>query len=334
MQWFGYSLETGEKLWGPTEPQGAWDMYGPGGNVAYGNLYSCGYAGVLYSYNIKDGTLNWKYEAPSVGRESPYGNYPLNIGAIADGKIYLYSTEHSPTKPLWRGSYLRCVDAFNGNELFKIQHWASGIAVADGYLVANNHYNNMITCYGKGQTATTVSVPDTTVPVGTPVLIKGTVTDQSPGQTCLGIPAAGTPAISDEYMTQWMEYLYMQQDIPADATGVTVKLTAIDPSGKSIDIGTTTSDMSGLYKMMWTPPSEGAYTIVATFEGSYSYYPSFAETALGVGPSSASVSPTTSPSSAVQGPGSISTETMLIAVVAVVVIIAIIAAAIVLKRRK
>ena len=44
--------------------------------------------------------------------------------------------------------YLRCVDAFNGNERVKIQHWASGIA-ADGYLVANNHYNNMITAMVK-----------------------------------------------------------------------------------------------------------------------------------------------------------------------------------------
>jgi hypothetical protein len=33
---------------------------------------------------------------------------------------------------------------------------------------------------------------------------------------------------------------------------------------------------------MWTPPKEGLYTILATFPGSKSYYPSYAETSIGV----------------------------------------------------
>ncbi len=40
-------------------------------------------------------------------------------------------------------------------------------------------------------------------PLGTSVMITGSVTDQSPG-------AAGTPAISDEDMSAWMEYMYVQ----------------------------------------------------------------------------------------------------------------------------
>jgi hypothetical protein len=34
--------------------------------------------------------------------------------------------------------------------------------------------------------------------------------DKSSGDTCLGIPAAGTPAIADESMSDWMEYLHKQ----------------------------------------------------------------------------------------------------------------------------
>jgi len=39
-----------------------------------------------------------------------------------------------------------------------------------------------------------------------------------------------------------------------------------------------------MFKKMWTPDSEGEYSIIATFEGSDSYWTSYAETAIGVGP--------------------------------------------------
>jgi len=77
-----------------------------------------------------------------------------------------------------------------------------------------------------------------------------------------------------------MEYLHMQKAIPTNAAGVTVKLTAISPNGNVEQIGTVTSDTSGMFKKLWTPPTEGEYTIVAAFEGSKSYYASQSETAL------------------------------------------------------
>jgi hypothetical protein len=83
-----------------------------------------------------------------------------------------------------------------------------------------------------------------------------------------------------------MDYLYGQNatliNNPPAPTGVTVRLSAIDPNGNQVDIGTVTSDSSGLYKVMWTPNTEGAYTIYATFDGSNSYWGSYASTALGV----------------------------------------------------
>ncbi len=79
-------------------------------------------------------------------------------------------------------------------------------------------------------------------------MITDTVTDQSAGQK-------GSPAISDASMSGYMEYLYMDYAKP-DATGVTVKLTAIDPNKNLIDIATVTSDMNGNFGYLWTPQSK------------------------------------------------------------------------------
>ena len=65
----------------------------------------------------------------------------------------------------------------------------------------------------------------------------------------------GVPCASDASMTHWMEYVYDQQPEPTNFTGVTVTLTAIDPNGNLVTLGTATSDSSGLYHLTWTPPS-------------------------------------------------------------------------------
>jgi hypothetical protein len=352
MQRWGYDLNTGDLIWGPTQPEAAFNMYGMTGNVAYGKIFSTGYAGILYCYDIKNGSLLWTYSAPGIGYESPYGDYPLSIGAIADGKIYLYSTEHSPTIPLWRGSYLRCIDVNTGTELWKLLDFNMGLGLADGYIVTGNKYDNRMYVVGKGPSATTVTAPDIAVSLGTGVVIRVTVTDQSPG-------AKGTPAISDADQQAWMEYLYEQQAKPTDAQGVPVKLTAVDPNGNIQDIGTVTSDINGVFHKMWNPPIEGEYKIIATFEGSASYGSSIAETSIGVGPAvsaaiaspSLSSSPTqttqttqptlipeqtqaASPTPAVQPPGNATPTMTYLAIGAVVIIIIAAAAAIILRRRK
>jgi hypothetical protein len=296
-----------------------------GGTIAYGKLLSCGYGGVLYAYDIKTGDRLWSYVAEGIGFESYYGNYPLSVSAVADEKVYLYSSEHSPSKPQWRGSMIRCVDIHTGAEVWTIDTWGSGALIADGYFVTLNNYDNQIYCYGKGKTEITVTAPQGVITKGSSAIIIGNIKDMSPG-------AKGTPAIADEHMTQWMEYLYMQQPIPGDATGVPVKLTAIGEDGSTHTIGTATSDMSGMFSMMWTPPAEGKYTIVASFEGSKSYWPSYAETAIGVTASQPDVSGPT-PTQAVNPTGS-SDASLYIAIAAAVVIIAVIAAAIALRRRK
>ncbi len=358
-QRWGYSLETGQLLWGPTEPEPALNYYGMTSNIWNGKLLTAGYGGVLMCYDIKTGEVLWNYTAAQQGWESPYGNYPIGIGLIADGKVYIGSGEHSPTQPLWRGSNIHCIDIETGQLLWKCMQLGvsmpsgnagDNFAISDGHLVALNAYDNKIYCWARGPSATTVSAPETVIPLGTPVLIKGTVTDQSPG-------AKDTPAISDEDMEAWMNYLYQQQPIPGDAKGVPIKLTAVDPKGTSVDIGTVTSDMSGQFSAMWTPTLEGIYTVVATFEGSKSYYPSYAQTTFGVGPASASVvttptptsatptplSPTSaasetpdqtiSPSPSTSQPGTEENTTIYITIAAVVIIAAVAATALILKRR-
>jgi hypothetical protein len=136
-------------------------------------------------------------------------------------------------------------------------------------------YDNQIYCYGKGPSATTVEAPLAAITEGSSVVIRGTVTDQSSG-------AKDTPAIADASMQAWMEYLYMQQAMPKNATGVEVSLDTVDPNGNFIHIDTVTTDMSGMFSYLWTPDVPGKYTVIATFAGSKAYYSSYAETAIGV----------------------------------------------------
>ena len=66
MQYVGYSMATGQKIWGPTESMAALAFFnsgysGQGPTVAYGRIYSGGYSGVVYCYNMDDGKLLWTY---------------------------------------------------------------------------------------------------------------------------------------------------------------------------------------------------------------------------------------------------------------------------------
>jgi hypothetical protein len=342
--WWGYDLETGQMLW-ESDPEPALNYYGMSHNIYDGKLLTCGYGGTLIAYDIKTGDELWRYEASNVGFESPYGNYPIGIVFISDGKIYLTSSEHSPTQPLWRGPNLRCIDADTGEELWTILFWGAGMgsgtgaAIGDGYIVGLSFYDNQIYCLGKGPSATTVTAPETAIPLGEEVLIKGTVTDQSAGTTQTEQAARfpnGVPAIADEYQEDWMEYVYMDQPCPSYVEGVEVVLETLDPNGNFYEIGRAASDASGFYSIMWEPPVPGKYTVIATFKGSDSYYTSYAETAFGVSEATsvdqemeAGFSEVTEAAQAIESPF-ITTETAIIAVACVIGTVAFFA----LRKRK
>jgi outer membrane protein assembly factor BamB len=336
-QRWGYSLETGQQLW-KSEPEPQMNYYGTSTTIYQGKLFTCGYGGVLIAYDIMTGEVLWNYTATTIGFESPYGNYPLSIGCIADGKLYTFSTEHSPTQPLWRGACLRCINASDGKELWKSSCWedtgasyglaSSSPAIADGYIVALNLYDNQIYCYGKGPSAITVTAPQTVITRGQSTMITGTVTDQSSGAMKLAQTlgyANGVPAISDEDQEAWMEYLYMQQARPKDATGVEVSLDTIDPNGNYVHIGTVASDITGAYGYKWTPEVPGTYQIIATFAGSAAYGPSVAQTYAGVDEAPPATAPPEYPQPV--------DNTMTIVYAAIAIIIAVVLVGIWIRRK-
>jgi hypothetical protein len=365
MQYFGFDLNTGNQIWGPTASENAWNYYsGTSGaltsiTIAYGRMYTCGYGGTLYCYDTKTGNTLFTYgnggpgNSTNSGFNTVYGVYPLLIGAVADGKIYLFTSEHSPNTPLYEGALVRCVDAMTGKELWSLDDWSHSntMAVADGYIVYNNLYDMRIYCVGKGPSATTVSAPQTVIPLGQKVIITGSVTDQSSG-------ARDTPAISDESMGDWMAYIYMQKPKPANAVGVKVHITAVDPNNNFQDIGTATTDTNGNYAIMWNPPVEGQYKVTATFEGTNSYGDSDATTYFGVGPAETArpvvtptqnptptipptVAPTTpvptvsgTPSPAVTPPTSGTSTSTYVAIAAAAIVIVAIVTGLILRKRK
>jgi len=277
LKFYAIDLKTGQPLW-ETEPDEQMGYYGYQ-DVIYGDTLIAGgtHSGVLRAYDLRTGEIRWKYTAQQEGTESPYGNALVRNLYFADGKVYTSTDEHSESSPLWRTPGLRCLNATTGEEIWKILFWGtSDIRIADGILIGWNQYDGQVYAFGKGPSGTTVTAsPDVSVQ-GTSVMIKGTITDQTPTgrrnvNNLLQFALKDTPAIADEDMRAWMEYKFMGQAYPTDAKGVTVKLTAIDPNGNFQDIGEVTSDISGNFGKSWVPPVPGEYHVTATFEGSKSY---------------------------------------------------------------
>ena len=297
-QWLGYSLSDGSLLWGPTTTEvrdlqyfGSGEGMGQRGVTAYGNLYVQGFAGELFAYSTKDGTLLWKYNNTDGGLETPWGFRPIFIAAIADGKVYAFNNEHSPNSPLYKGNKIYALNATTGEEIYTMLGWAgqSGgpgaqtSVLAEGFLVYYNYYDNQIYSIGKGPSSITVTAPDVGIELGKSLVIRGTVTDTAAGTKQNEIATRfpnGVPAMSDDSMSAWMEYVYMQKPKPTDATGVPVTIDVIDANGNYRNIGTATSDSSGIFTFSWIPDIEGDYKVIASFAGSESYWPSFAKTSF------------------------------------------------------
>jgi len=346
MSWLGYSLDSGDLLWGPkTGNVRAYSYFGSGlgagpiGFPAYGNLYTQGFGGELACYDGKTGKVLWVYNNTNSGDETAWGNYPIFIGAISDGKVYAFNNEHSPNYPLYKGEKVRAINATTGEEIWTLLGWAgqtggpgsSTMVEADGYLAYYNYYDNQIYVIGKGPSKLTVAAPSVGVTVSTPIMITGTVTDISAGSQQEAVAANfpnGLPCVSDASMTPWMEYVYEQQPRPSNATGVEVTLDAIDPNNNFVHLGTVTSDASGTFGFAWTPPDvPGKYTIIATFAGSESYYSSYAETYAVV-----SEAPPASPTPTPAAPLPPIETYFVVATVAIIIAIAIVGILLLRKR--
>jgi hypothetical protein len=371
IQWLGFDMLTGNQLWGPLEPQNTWNYYsGTTGltnpiGQGYGHLYTAGYSGTLYAINLKTGDIDFTFgnsltdpNNSTLTAETVYGDYPTQVAAVANNKVYLVEEEHSLNAPAYHGAKTRCVDAFTGDliwDIYGISSWQSQ-AVADGYYTWLNYNDGQIYAMGPGPSATTVSAPNVAVPLGSSIEITGTVTDQTPQKEL-----QGTPAVSDKDQGKQMEYLIQHSiDAPSDITGVPVSIYATDSSGVTTQIGQVTSTgVGGIFHLLWNPPATGEYVITANFAGSQAYGPSSAQTAIGVTAAvtpvvtptptptppvetqtptptatptqtaSPAVSPTTAPP-----PGGLPMSTIYAIAAAVIVIAVIAVAAIALRRRK
>jgi hypothetical protein len=273
----GYSITDGQELWETDPLPAGWSIFTRNYMIAYGKLLTVGYDGMVRAFDIENGDLLWDVYYGSAGYETHYGSWPTYAGpVVADHKMYTTNDDHSPDSIPWRGGKLWVFNTETGEGLWNISGWFRIPAIADGYLTATNSLDGQIYVFGKGPSATTISVSPAVVANGSSVLIQGTVTDKSPGQ-------ADTPCVSKESMSAWMEYLHMQKPMPTSVTGVPVQLLAVKEDGSMVEIGTVTSDTGG-FRYAWTPPDEGLYTITANFAGDESYGSSYATTGLSVGP--------------------------------------------------
>jgi len=321
-EWYGFNVTTGKEIW-KTEPyEDQWGMYLSCSAIAYGKLYTAGYDGRIHCYDITNGTELWSYYSGSSGYETPYGHNPFmtfhDSITIADGKVYAVNGEHSPSDILYKGYKLHCIDATTGKGIWNVSCWGTPPAVAEGYAITLNHYDNRIYCYGKGKSDTTVSVSQQVITNGSKLLITGTITDQTPAQP-------DTPCVSKESMSGWMAYLHMQQPMPSGVTGVPVLLEAYGTDGSIISIGTIASDTTG-FRCEWTPPNEGLYSIVATFFGDESYGSSWGPTNVLVTPAPPTPLCTEDISAAVQAeiPAYTAIDLAIIAAVVVAIVIGIV----------
>lgn len=280
-QFVAYDVKTGKEQWRASMGDLPWGMIP---DYAYalhnGNFYTGSYDGHVYAWNLETGKQVWKSDYYGDEDESIYGTQPFNGRIVgADGILYVSTNTVYSLMPRTRFHAVVAINETTGKFLWKLPIGAQPRSIADGYLVATDSENGIQYTIGKGKTATTITAPLDTVAAGTAVLIQGTVNDMSPGKP-------NTPAVSEEDMSEWMDYLYGQNatllNNPPKPNGVAVRLSAIGSNGDVIDIGTVTSDSGGMFKKMWTPPTEGEYTVYATFDGSNSYWGSYAQTALGI----------------------------------------------------
>ena len=299
---WGFSTNTGQLVWGPTDPQPYLDQYQEAMSIIANGRYIVGAeSGVVQAYNVTTGALLWKYEVKDIFNENPVGvNWPLRAptAIIADGKIYGGYGEHSPNQPLARGAPFFCLNESTGELIWQqymvVSSYSYTPTIGDSIVATLNSYDNQIYTIGKGPSTITVEAPLSSNEIGKSLIIQGSVMDNSPGVKQAGLELRfpnGVPVASDASMSEWMRYVYMQFAKPSNVIGVEVSIDVIDSNGNYRNIGTTTSDSSGDFSFAWKPDISGKFTVIATFAGSKSYYPSYDQTAFVVDEAASTPSP-------------------------------------------
>ena len=312
-----FNIYTGQLVWGPIQlsgdngnvpvPNAYNSIGGYQTEIANGVLYIMGFGGDIWAIDAKTGKEVWYTSTNKLlgesGSDTPYGVWPLWVfsgGSIAGG-VYFLNVGHEYSPPLFRGAKQLAINITNGELIWEIIGFdvTNAATIVDGYMTVLNAYDNQLYTYGKGPSKLTVTAPQVGVTTLTPVVLRGTIIDIAAGTKqeaqAFNFPN-GVPCVSDASMSRWMEYVYMQQPMPTDVKGVPITISVLDSNGNFREIGTATSDGSGMFTLTWTPDISGDYTVVATFAGSNAYYPSSAETSFHASESA----PTTSPAPTIQ----------------------------------
>jgi hypothetical protein len=262
---------------------------------------------------MKTGNLLWTYgnggerNSTNSGLNWPYGNIPTFVNAIGKDVVYLITSEHTWTTPIYKGGLARAVNATDGTEIWTIsgvtmEFGGTSYAMADGFNTWFNGYDNQIYVVGRGPSSTTVSASPKVQNQGGSIIVEGTVTDISSGteqdQQAANFPN-GVPCVSDASMKDWMGYVYQQKPVPTNAVGVTVTLSVLDANNNFRTIGTATTDLSGAYSYQWKPDIPGKYTVYASFDGTKGYWPSSSETSFAVDTPPTTTVPTTTAATSV-----------------------------------
>jgi hypothetical protein len=342
-----YSIDTGALLW--TTPSFASSLWATTWTIYYSetndlnNMYIAFPDGSMRAFSLTDGHLLWT-STPIPSTEDTENVLPLVMPGVVmvGGNIYCYTgySLNYEIDPVPRFSTTLCINATTGDTEWTLPGGFWPNAAANGYVLGLSIFDGKLYSLGKGPTSTTVTAPLTAVTSGSAMTIQGSVLDKSPGSSSATLKAMfpdGVPAISDDNMSVWMDYLYMQNatllNSPPICNGVPVTLTAVDSNGNVDVIGTTTSNYQGNYGLQWTPTTPGLYTIYATFTGSDSYYISSASTYATV---SAAASTATPAPTATSAPSNLATTSDLmtyIVVVGIAIIIAIAIATVIIVRR-
>ncbi|MGD6809877.1 MAG: PQQ-binding-like beta-propeller repeat protein [Candidatus Bathyarchaeia archaeon] len=280
-----YSMATGALLWTSDSLSDSpwattWTIYSSETND-YDNLYLMFPDGTMTALSLENGETLWRSQA-ILSTEYTNNVVPYVVGLVMEGgNIYAYagySTAYQ-LNPIPRFAMLTCVNATTGNTIWTLNGGIHPVAAANGYVIGPGINDGNLYCVGKGQTSTTVTIQNNVITNHATTLITGNILDQSPAQ-------AGTPAVADASISEWMDYLHMQNSTllnnPPNPKGVPITLTAVDPNGNTITIGTTTTDSKGNYAINFTPETTGIYTIKATFNGTNAYYSSDSEAHLTV----------------------------------------------------
>jgi outer membrane protein assembly factor BamB len=330
-QLYGYSVTTGQLLWGPTQLVGnALSHLYESAAIAYGKVYIWDFGGYCNAVDLSTGKLVWNYTRGSSGYDNPYGSYPLWVydsQSIADGMLFL-SEGRLYDPPLFPNGEKLALNCTDGTVVWEINGaFQRDVApIADGEMLAWNGYDGQTYAFGTGPTQIAVTAPDPVTTVGSPMVIRGTVTDISAGASQEAVAANfpnGLPCVSDSSMTPFMEAVYEQQSMPTNVTGVPVSLYVLDSNHNYRQIGSTTSDASGMFTYTWTPDIPGDFTVYAVFAGSQSYYGSSAETSFYASAAAPTVAPTATPQANLATTSDLMTY-MAVGVIAIIIAIAIV----------